>query len=119
MAMAMAGAAWAASNVTASINGDCVLNTGTISVPAGKTASNFKLKSLSEGTKCKIGGKPDTKGWGIKSGANLVYGWSQFKGGSPQESGGPLANVTLSPGTYYVYVDGGSGAQVSVQYDLR
>ncbi len=68
-----------AESVTASIDGNCGSKNGTITVPAGKTASGFTLGTLAAGTKCKVGGAPDTKGWGVtKGGASAVLAASIF-----------------------------------------
>ncbi len=108
-----------AESVTATIDGNCAAKNGTITVPAGKTASGFTLGTLAAGTKCKVGGAADTKGWGITKGGAKVYYWSQFKGGSPSEIGGKLSGLVLQPGTYSVFVDGGSGAQATVTFSIK
>ncbi|MFH1532648.1 MAG: hypothetical protein ABIK09_18130 [Pseudomonadota bacterium] len=108
-----------AESVTATIDGSCALKSATITVPAGKTASGFSLGALAAGTKCTVGGAPDTKGWGITSGGVKVYYWSSFKGGSPSEVGGALSGLVLQPGTYGVFVDGGAGASATVNFTIK
>jgi hypothetical protein len=108
-----------AESVTTTIDGNCALKSATITVPAGKTASGFSLGTLVAGTKCKVGGAPDTKGWGITKGGAKVYYWSQFKGGSPSEIGGTLSGLVLQAGTYSVFVDGGSGASATVSFTIK
>ena len=106
-------------SVTATIDGSCASKNGTITVPAGKTASGFSVGSLANGAKCKVGGTPDSKGWGITKGGAKVYYWSSFKGGNPTVIGGALSGLVLQPGTYGVFVDGGSGAKAVINYTLK
>ena len=108
-----------ADSVTATIDGNCALKSVTITVPAGKTASGFSVATLEAGTKCKVGGVPDSKGWGISLNGAKKYYWSQFKSNAPTETGGPLSNVTLSAGTYTVFVDGGAGARAVINYTIK
>lgn len=108
-----------AESVTATIDGSCALKNATITVPAGKTASGFSLGALAVGTKCTVGGTPDTKGWGITKGGGQVYHWSSFKGASPSEVGGALSGLVLQPGTYSVFVDGGAGASATINYTIK
>ena len=106
-------------SVTATIDGNCASKNGTITVPAGKTASGFSVGALANGTKCTVGGTPDTKGWGVTNGGAKVYYWSSFKGGSPSEVGGTLSGLVLQPGTYSVFVDGGAGASATINFTIK
>lgn len=103
--------AWAES-ATARIGSKCVPENGTIVVPAGKTARNFRVTSLSHGTTCGVTAI-DYTGWGITN----KYRYFKPASGSVTDSPA-LSTLTLGPGTYSLYVDGGSGAQVVIQYDL-
>lgn len=104
--------------VTATINSTCILQNATITVPAGKVASGFAVKTLSNGTSCSTGGAPDSKGWGVTLNGNKVYYWSQWQNNAPSEIGGPLTALSLGPGTYQVFVDGGSGAMANITFNL-
>ncbi len=108
-----------AAKVHATVDGKCQLHPATITVPAGKTATGFKLVSLTNGKSCVTGGTPDNKGWGITKNGQKVYYWNKFKRNAPTVKGGPLSSLSLSPGTYKVFVDGGSGARAAVQYTLK
>lgn len=114
--------AWAATQVKveAKISSKCSPVPGAISVPAGKTATGFKLLYLANGQNCHTGGTADSKGWSIKNarGKN-VYSWSAYKRNKPIELGGPLSKLSIGPGVYKVYVDGGRGALARVQYTLK
>ena len=106
-----------AEDVSATIDGKCILKTATITVPAGKTAKSFTVKKLVKGVKCVVGGAADSKGWGIKNSSGaVVYSWSQFKSNKASEVGGPLSSLTLAAGTYTVYVDGRYGAIATVSF---
>ena len=82
-------------------------------------ATAFTVGTLNAGTKCVVGGTPDSRGWSITLSGNRVYAWSQWQGGTPSEVGGPLTALALGPGTYQVWVDGGTGAQASINFALR
>ena len=108
-----------ADQVVAKISYQCSLQNGYITVPAGKTAVGFKVIGLSNGTKCRGGGSPNCKGWGIKTtNYKRIYNWSQCRNSKPYESK-PLSQLTLGQGKYLVYVDGGKGANVTVSYTIR
>lgn len=108
-----------AATSTAKIDGKCSLHTATLTVPAGKTATGFKVTKLAKGRLCKTNQTPDNKGWGITKAGAKVYYWNKFKANAPTVKGGPLSKLTLGAGTYRVFVDGGAGAVVVVQYTLK
>jgi hypothetical protein len=108
-----------AGQVVAKISNKCFPQNGYVTVPAGKSAVGFKVLGLSNGTKCRGGGSPNCKGWGIKSSNNSrIYNWSQCRSNKPYESK-PLSTLVLGPGKYLVYVDGGKGANVTVAYTIK
>ncbi|MFC1885136.1 hypothetical protein ACFL2O_10230 [Thermodesulfobacteriota bacterium] len=81
--------------------------------------SSCKVMGLDNDTKCHGGGKSDCKRWGIKGEGNTrVHNWSQCKTNRPHESR-PLSTLMLGPGTYFVYVNGGTGANVTVAYAIK
>ena len=108
-----------AAKSVAKIDAKCQLHTATLTVPAGKTATGFKITKLEKGKLCKTNGTPDNKGWGITKGGGKVYYWNKFKKNAPTERGGPLSQLALGAGTYRVFVDGGAGAVAVVQYTLK
>ncbi len=103
--------AWA-ETATARIGTNCVPENGTIVVPAGKTAKSFRVTTLSHGSSCGVSAI-DYTGWGITN----HYRYFKPASGSVTDNP-PLSTLTLGPGTYHLYVDGGDGAQVVIQYDL-
>lgn len=105
--------------VSATITSRCAPKNATIVIPKGKKANGFRIGRLDNGHKCKIGGKPDSKGWGIKQGFKTLYYWSRFKNKKPHEKGGPLNKLQLGPGRYHIFVNGGRGAIAQVQYNLN
>lgn len=114
-----------ADSIKASIDNDCYPNPGNLVVPAGQTASNFALMDLSAGVDCYTGQAIDDKGWFIAIGdadGERVYEYSyyvdQYGQGEKDEPYGPLSSISLSQGTYVIYVDGGKGAYVQADYDL-
>jgi hypothetical protein len=108
-----------AETTTATVDSNCALQAATITVPSGKTATGFSIAKLEAGTKCKVGGSPDSTGWGISRSGIKKYHWSKFKTNAPSEHGGPLANLLLGPGTYILFVDGGAGAMAVVKYSIK
>lgn len=105
-----------AGSATARINNKCSPQSGTIVVPKGKKAVGFRLQQLQNGIKCRVGGKPDGKGWGIMSRGRKIYYWHQWRNKKPSEIGGPLNKLELKPGRYHVFVDGGRGAVARVSF---
>jgi hypothetical protein len=108
-----------ADTLTATINASCSPQPATLVVPAGRTASAFVVSTLTPGTKCVVGGTPDAKGWSITRDGGRIYAWTQWQSNAPSEMGGPLASLALGPGTYQVWVDGGVGANATLQYAIR
>lgn len=105
--------------VRASISTSCVSQPATIAVPSGKIASGFVLKTLVSGNNCYSGASFANKGFVIKSSNGaVVYSYNRDANGKVQESGGALATLKLSAGTYTVWVDGGKGAQLILSYRI-
>jgi hypothetical protein len=116
----LAGAAQAES-IEAAISNDCYPDPGTLTVPAGQTATNFVLQGLSAGVNCHTGAAIDDKSWFIAIGnadGQRVYEYSYYGEGQREEPYGPLSTLSLSQGNYVIYVSGGKGAYVSADYDI-
>jgi hypothetical protein len=120
----LAGSAQA-ETITATVTDNCRPSQGTFSVPAGQIATNFVLQDLKAGTKCGTGMFIDDYGWTIYSGnvnGPIVYSLSNKVDLSgtrrKSEPYGPLNTLSLGPGTYMAYVDGGKLAYVKVNYEL-
>jgi hypothetical protein len=112
-------------SLRAAVDNTCVPDPGSIVVPSGKTATNFALQGLSAGVNCYTGVAIKDKGWFIALGdadGTRAYEYSyyvdQYGEGKKDEPYGPLSALSLNPGNYVVYVDGGKGAFVSADYDL-
>jgi hypothetical protein len=115
-----AAAAAGAEKARAWIDKDCVTHSATFTVPVGKTAAGFKSGGLVGGTACHGSGRPDNKGFAIRDGKNNpVYMWSQYQEQPPYEKGGPLDKLTLTSGQYTLTVAGGSGAEITLEYQLK
>ena len=108
-----------AQQTTANINSSCVSQPATLSVPSGKTAANFSIKTLVSGNNCYTGAAFSNKGFVIKaSNGNVVYRYTRDSNGRIQESGGKLASLRLNPGTYTIWVNGGRGAVMVLNYSI-
>jgi hypothetical protein len=114
-----------AESIEAAIDNGCYPNPGTLTVPAGQTATNFVLQVLSAGVNCYTGAAIDDKGWfiaiGDANGARVYeysYNVDQYGNGKKEEPYGPLSALSLNQGDYVIYVDGGKGAHVLADYDL-
>ncbi|MCK9441150.1 MAG: hypothetical protein M0Q13_06995 [Methanothrix sp.] len=114
-----------AKTITATVTEKCRPSPGTFSVPAGQIATNFVLQDLKAGTKCGTGMFKDDYGWtiyGVNANGPIVYSLSNNvdQSGTRRKSEpyGPLNTLSLGPGTYMAYVDGGKLAYVKVNYEL-
>ncbi|MBN2724784.1 MAG: hypothetical protein JXR95_11995 [Deltaproteobacteria bacterium] len=103
---------------TARINRKCQSERALINIPPGSVAKNFKLLSLSSGTKCVVGGFFNYKGFSIKKNGVILYSYTKSRG-KITEKGGSLKNLKLYPGKYWLYVGGGNGAKASLKYELK
>jgi hypothetical protein len=120
----LAGAGQAES-INAAVDSNCIPSPGTLIVPAGQTATNFALQDLQSGVNCYNGMAIEDKGWMIAIGdanGERVYQYSyrvnQYGDGQKNEPYGPLSALSLSQGSYVVYVEGGKGAYLLANYDL-
>lgn len=114
-----------AESIEAAIDNGCYPNPGTLTVPAGQTATNFALQVLSAGVDCYTGAAIEDKGWfiaiGDANGARVYeysYSVNQYGEGKKQEPYGPLSSLSLNQGNYVIYVDGGKGAHLLADYNL-
>jgi len=117
-----------AQTITATINAECLPMPYTFVVPAGQTAVNFVVQDLKAGVTCGpgVGGlQISSYGWSIYLGN--IYGQGSYSFSSDvnsygerviSEPYGKLDTLSLGPGTYTAYVNGGRLARVIVNYDL-
>jgi len=104
--------------VDASINSSCVSQPANLSVPSGKTASGFVINTLVAGNNCYSGAAFANKGFVIKaSNGNIVYRYTRDGNGKVQESV-KLSTLKLGAGSYTVWVDGGRGARLVLNYRI-
>lgn len=109
----------AQNTVSASINSSCVAQPANIAVASGKAASAFVIKTLTAGNNCYSGAAFASKGFVIKAAnGNVVYRYTRDANGKVQESGGKLASLKLSAGNYTIWVDGGKGASLVLNYRI-
>jgi hypothetical protein len=110
--------------ITASVDQNCNPDYKEFSVPDGYEAGNFRLGKLEKGTACATGGQIRGRGFAIvRLVGNSVlddpaFQFKQFLGERPQETPVALADLVLPAGEYVLYVGGGAGAQVSLEYQL-
>jgi hypothetical protein len=97
--------------VTGEIRDQCKQIFGEFTVPAGATASNFRLTGLGAGRTCTTNQPIEQKGFTILDrNYNDVYRYSDD---------GSLANLILKPGKYYLSVGGGVGAMVTITFEVK
>lgn len=113
--------------VQPSIDKTCTTKEVRIVVPAGQVALGFTFDSLDAGLSCKTKTLIYDKAWGIstdESRSGNVYYYNHNGNGTiysltnNQKTPLPLNRLRLSPGIYYVHVDGGIYASVKVYYSL-
>jgi hypothetical protein len=112
-----------ASSVSASVDvAKCVPVPGTITVPAGSTATGFAIVQLLAGNSCATGAPIQETGFSIQDlRSKHLFDYSWTPGTPPPFSAVQavtLKALTLGPGTYQVWVNGGRGANVLLSYSL-
>jgi hypothetical protein len=106
--------------VKAEIDKECKSHPETFTVPAGKTAKNFKKVAFEAGKACHDSGAPENKGFAVRDSKNRpVYMWSRYKDQPPYEKGGPLESLTLQEGEYTLSVAGGAEAKIEISFELE
>lgn len=115
----LAATVQAQQKVYSSISASCDAKPATLNVPSGKIASGFTLQTLVSGNNCYNGAAIRDKGFVIKSAnGKVLFRYTVDANGRVQESGGKLATLRLSPGSYTFWVDGGRGAQLILNYRI-
>jgi hypothetical protein len=90
-------------------------------VPAGKRASGFTAAFISYNwLACSTSYEVDTIGFTIADNVTkmAVYRYFEYKNGGSIEPDGPLASLSLGPGSYYVYVDGGPNSRIRLSFTV-
>ncbi len=105
------------STIKAEIDDECKSHPHTFTVPAGKTAKDFKKENFQAGKACHDSGAPENKGFAVRDSKNHpVYMWSQYKDQPPYEKGGPIGGLSLEEGEYTLSVAGGAEAMIEMSY---
>lgn len=108
-------------SVDASVSTDkCYPSHGSITVPAGSTASGFTIVHLVAGNSCASGAPIEESGFSIQDArGNHLYDYRWAPGmQQPAERPAKLAAFKLGPGSYTLWVNGGRGANVLLRYTL-
>jgi hypothetical protein len=101
--------------VEASINKNCISKPGNLRIERNHKAAQFKIEKIEAGHNCYNGKAIQEKGFTIKDGSGLVV----YTYKSSTEVQNPLDELTLGSGIYKVYVEGGRGASVKINYVLQ
>lgn len=97
--------------VTGEIRDQCRRVPGEFTVPAGATASKFRLTGLGAGSTCTTNQPIAYKGFTILN--------RNFDDVYRYQDDGSLASLVLQPGKYYLSVDGGVGAWVTLVFEVK
>jgi len=97
--------------VEASINNNCETQPGVINIGKNHKAFGFKIVQLNAGNNCYNGSIINDESFIIKNSS----GKEIFSGKSSEE----LKNLKLNGGIYKVYVEGGRGGYVKLEYELK
>ena len=105
--------------IEAYLDNTCTTLNGAFTVPSGRRAVNFSASMSSLWRACSVDQPIDNIGFMIvDSFNNTYYTYVQYKNGGSQEYNGSLESLTLGPGSYYVYVQGGLDTRARVTFDL-
>lgn len=107
-------------SLEASIDGSCNSKPATLNISKGQSASAFVLQSLSSGNNCYNGARFTDKGYVIKNSAgDVIFKYSIDVNGKIYQPNGDLSQLKLNAGIYHIYVDGGSGAYLKLNFQLN
>ncbi|MBN2225170.1 MAG: hypothetical protein JW765_10875 [Deltaproteobacteria bacterium] len=105
--------------VEASLDASCTTRNGAFTVPPGTTAVNFSATMSSPWRACSVDMPIDTIGFMIvDSNDKTYYTYMQYKDGAPPMIEGNLNTLSLGPGTYNAYVQGGLDTRVRLTFDV-
>lgn len=97
--------------IEANISKDCESQPGTISIEKNLYAIDFKIINIKPGVNCYNGNHIKESGFKIKNGSGeIVYTSSSSK---------KLSELKLQSGIYNVYVEGGRGAFIKLEYQIQ
>lgn len=106
--------------VEASIDNNCNVVPGVIKIDHNKIAYEISVKSMTSGNNCYNGAKFINRGFTIKNSAgDLIFKYSIDKNGTVFQPQGAINKLQLGVGIYHVYVDGGQGAYLRINYRIK
>lgn len=106
--------------VSASIDHKCNTVPASIRVPNETIAEGFTIEILLAGNNCYDGSEFSDRGFIIKNAnGDIVYRYHINKKDEVSTPDGPLKDLRLNTGIYYVHVDGGNGAKLELSYHLN
>ena len=105
--------------IDAYLDAACTTINGAFTVPEGMAAVDFTATMSSPWRACSVDYPIDTIGFMIVDSTDKrYYVYAQYKNGSSNEFDGPLSGLSLGPGAYTVYVQGGLDTRARVSYRL-
>ena len=112
-------ALWAQTyQLSANIDKDCNSVPDLLSVPSGKTAYLFTIISIEAGQNCYNEMPLELGGFLIKNAqGELIYEYKE--GINKKENLQALLDFELDAGIYMIYVQGGQGAQLELNYQIK
>lgn len=115
--LTMAAFLYGETDVVAYLDSSCTTRNGAFTVPAGTTAVNFRATMSSPWRACSVDAPIDNIGFMIvDSDGETLYHYMQYKDGGSRELVGSLSSLTLGPGNYNVYVQGGLDTKVRLTF---
>jgi hypothetical protein len=109
--------------IRAQISAKCEPVSGDFTVAVGQTASGFQIAGLAGGTSCGTGIKMKEYGFRIDrmeaSGKRRILRYSVESNGRVSQLGGSLATLTLTPGSYRLWMSGGRNGGVTLTFKLQ
>lgn len=109
----------AETTVDAYLDATCTTIGGAFTVPTGSAAVGFSATMSSPWRACSVDYPIDTIGFMIVDATNKrYYAYAQYKDGSSQELEGSLSTLSLGPGAYNVYVQGGLDTRVRLTFEV-
>jgi len=105
--------------VEAYLDATCTTRNGAFTIAPGTVAVNFSATMSSPWRACSVDQPIDNIGFMIvDSDDNRYYHYMQYNNGSSVEQEGTLATLSLKPGSYNVYVQGGLDTKARVSFDV-
>jgi hypothetical protein len=109
--------------IRALINAKCDPVRADFTVAVGQTATGFQIAGLAGGTSCGTGIKMKEYGFRIDrveaSGKQQILRYSVESDGRVSQPKGNLATLTLTPGSYRLWMTGGRNSGVTLTFKLQ